>query len=160
MSHKNSSIHINCVPCKHDQWCTNMVCSIKIPHRLQLITTTIKKMGVWDFKQSYKNAIPLNVFFLCWFMAVYGPTEVRPEGLGNIMHLIPMPAGYTSYSLREGRGGVFHVRASAIGPSARHNTRPPLFKVLIWRDCDQSELEALGTHGESNPGLTRSRLAS
>ena len=46
------------------------------------------------------------------------------------MHLIPMPAGYTSYSLREGRGGVFHVRASAIGPSARHNMRPPLFKVL------------------------------
>ena len=66
--------------------------------------------------------------------SIYGPTEVRPEGLGNIMHLIPMPAGYTSYSLREGRGGVFHVRASAIGPSARHNTRPPLYKVLIWRE--------------------------
>ena len=34
----------------------------------------------------------------------------------------------TSYSLRECRRGVFHVCASAIGPSAGHNTRPPLFK--------------------------------
>ena len=41
--------------------------------------------------------------------SIYGPTEVWPEGLGNIMHLIPMPAGYTSYSLREGRGGVLYV---------------------------------------------------
>ena len=63
--------------------------------------------------------------------SIYGLTEVQPEGLGNIMHPIPMPAGYTSYSFREGRGGVFNVRASAIGPSARHNTRPPLYKVLI-----------------------------
>ena len=69
--------------------------------------------------------------------SIHGPTEVRPEGLGNIMRLIPMPAGYASYSL-------LHVRASAIGPSARHNTRPQLFKVLIGSDCDQSELEALG----------------
>ena len=46
-----------------------------------------------------------------------------------------------------GRGGVFHARASAIGPSTRHNKRPPLYKALILNECDQSELEALETHG-------------
>ena len=80
--------------------------------------------------------------------------------LSFIFICLPMPAFYTSYSFRDGRGGIFHDRASVIAPSARQLTRPQLFKVLIWRYCDQSEPKAPGTHGETNPGLTRSRQQS